>query len=462
VKPRILVVDDEVAMCELIVVGLAKTFDVLFRTSPLEALEVAKHEPIEAVVTDIRMKGMSGTELCRALGECRPDLPVIVMTAFGSMESAIEAMHSGAYDYLPKPVQMDSLGFAIQRAVEARRLKEELRLLKRDTVQAATMGSIVGGSVAILAMKDLIRRVAGSDATILVTGESGTGKEVVARAIHEAGPRAHRPFVAVNCAAMPEALLESELFGHTKGAFTDAKAASPGLFVEAHGGTLLLDEIGDMPLSLQPKLLRALQERRIRPVGGSNEIPIDVRVIAATHRDLEESVAQKTFREDLYYRLNVVEIVIPPLRARGDDVLLLAQHFLRHFAETSSKAVTGMSPAVAERLRGYAWPGNVRELANCMERAVALTRFDELVVDDLPERVKGARRKEGAADTSPHEEVLPLEEIERRYILRVFDMLGHNRSMTAQLLGIDRKTLYRKLERWNSSTGPSGSGASSS
>jgi two-component system response regulator HydG len=277
---------------------------------------------------------------------------------------------------------------------------------------------------------------------------------VVANALHRRGKRRNGPFVAINCAAMPEALLESELFGHARGAFTDARTARTGLFVEADGGTLLLDEIGDLPLALQPKLLRALQERVVRPVGGSEEIPFDVRLIATTHRDLDTAVEEGRFREDLYFRINVIHIAIPPLRARGTDVLLLAQHFLAHYAAQTGKRVTGLSPAAAERLMAYGWPGNVRELRNCIERAVALTQYEQIVVDDLPEKIQAYRRSHVLVASDDPPELVSLEEVERRYVSRVMEAVGGNKTLAAQVLGIGRKTLYRKLEQFGAADEP--------
>jgi two-component system response regulator HydG len=271
---------------------------------------------------------------------------------------------------------------------------------------------------------------------------------VVAKALHKRGRRGQRPWVAINCAAMPETLLESELFGHARGAFTDARTARTGLFVEADGGTLFLDEIGELPLALQPKLLRALQERVVRPVGGTEEVPFDVRLIASTNRDLETAVDQGRFREDLYFRINVIHVTLPPLRARGTDVLLLAQHFLAEFAARAGKRISGLSPSAAERMLAYSWPGNVRELRNCMERAVALTQYEQITVDDLPEKIQAYRRSHVLVASDDPAELASLEIVERRYILRVMEAVGGNKTLAAQVLGIGRKTLYRKLEEY--------------
>jgi DNA-binding NtrC family response regulator len=287
---------------------------------------------------------------------------------------------------------------------------------------------------------------------VLITGESGTGKEVVARAIHERSRRKDGPFVALNCAAVPEQLLESELFGHAKGAFTDAQKSRQGLFQQASGGTLFLDEVGDMALTTQPKLLRALQEKRVRPVGAEAEILTDVRLITATNRDLEEMVEDKRFREDLYYRINVIHIPLPPLRTRGGDVLLLAQHMLRHYATVFDKKVMGLSAAAAERMLAYEWPGNVRELGNCLERAVALAHFEEIQVEDLPEKIRSQPTRRSISMTgTDHPELMSLEEVERRHVLRVLEACQGNRTDAAKILDLDRKTLYRKLLRWGMS-----------
>jgi two-component system response regulator HydG len=296
-------------------------------------------------------------------------------------------------------------------------------------------------------LADLLERVAESDASVLVTGESGTGKELVARALHRAGTRREGPFVAINCAAMPETLLESELFGWVRGAFTDARSPRTGLFVQANKGTLFLDEIGDMPLSLQPKLLRALQERVVRPIGGDSLVPFDARIVAATNQDLDGAVERGAFREDLYFRLAVVEVPIPPLRARGNDVLLLAQHFIERYAAKMKKDIVGLAPPAAQRLLGYSWPGNVRELQNCVEAAVTLARKGEIGVADLPARIRRVSTVSAAADDGAGP-LLSIDEIERRHILRVLDAVRGNRTLAARTLGLDRKTLYRKLQQY--------------
>lgn len=449
---HVLVVDDEREMCELIELGLTKRgFAVTWRTDPAEAFATLLAGEFDCVLTDLNMKGWTGIELTNRVVANRPEVPVIVLTAFGSFEAAVQAMRAGAYDFVTKPIEIDTLAMALRRAIERRRLGQEVQRLRQVVAQTSRRGDILGASSAMRRVHKLVEQVAPTDATVLITGESGTGKEMVARALHRQSKRVDGPFVAINCAAMPEALLESELFGHAKGAFTDAREARVGLFAQAHGGTLFLDEIGEMAMTLQPKLLRALQERTIRPVGSAQEIPIDVRLVAATNRDLEQMVEEKLFREDLYYRINVVELPLPPLRARTGDVLLLAQHFVTHYATVFGKQVTSIARAAAERLVQYSWPGNVRELQNCIERAVAVATFEAIAVEDLPERI---RQYQGGvfASATADAGLITVEELERRHILAVLEQLGGNRTEAAKVLGLDRKTLYRKLLRYGVET----------
>ena len=446
---RVLVVDDEIGMCEMLATSLSSEgFDVAYRTSGAEALALLGTEDFDVVVTDVNMRGMSGLELCADVVSAQPDLPVVVITGFGSLESAVAAIRAGAYDYVTKPFEVEALAMTLARAAKHRALRQEVTLLRKAASAAERYGEILGDSPAMRRVYALLDRVAESEATTLVTGESGTGKELVARAIHERSRRRSGPFVAVNCSAMTETLLESELFGHVKGAFTDAHAARRGLFQQASGGTSLRDEIGDMPVGQQVKLLRALQERTVRPVGGDTEVAIDVRVVAATNRDIETAVEEHRFREDLYYRLNVIHVQLPPLRARGNDVLLLAQKFVGDFATRAGKDVRGLSPEVAERLTAYPWPGNVRELQNCIERAVALGRHATLIPEDLPEKIRDYKRSHVIVSADDPTELVPMEEVERRYILRVIDAVGGNKTEAARILGLDRKTLYRKLDKY--------------
>ena len=449
-QTKVFVIDDEKEMVELVQLGLKKRgFTVVPFASGAEALVGLTEHDVDVVVTDLNMKGMTGLELCQQLVADRPDLPVIVLTAFGSFETAVGAIRAGAYDFVTKPVEIEALAIAIRRAAERRRLGSEVKRLREVVASTRGRGDLVGASPAMQHVYQLIDQVSSTDATVLITGESGTGKEVAAREIHVHSRRKDGPFVAINCAAVPEALLESELFGHAKGAFTDAKHARQGLFQQAAGGTLFLDEIGEMAVSMQPKVLRAIQERKVRPIGAESEIAVDVRLVTATNRDLEEMVEDKRFREDLYYRINVIQIPLPPLRARGGDVLLLAQHMLRQYAAVFDKKVLGLSPAAAERLMAYEWPGNVRELGNCLERAVALAHFEEIQVEDLPEKVRNQQtRRSTALSGSDLPELLTLEEVERRHVLRVLEACHGNRTDAAKILGLDRKTLYRKLLRW--------------
>ncbi|HEX3774284.1 MAG TPA: sigma-54 dependent transcriptional regulator [Polyangiaceae bacterium] len=448
-KAKVLIVDDDISMCELLAEGLAQQgYEARWKASPHDALGEIEQRNFDVVLTDINMRDMNGLELCQRATEAHPDLPVIVITAFGSMETAVQAIRAGAYDFITKPFDIDVVAIALERAVKHGVLTREVQRLQRAVDESRRFDELLGASPAMKEVYDLLERVAESESTVLVSGESGTGKELVARALHRRSKRASGPFVAINCAAMPEQLLESELFGHTKGAFTDARTARPGLFVQAKGGTIFLDEIGDMPLGLQPKLLRALQERTVRPVGGDHETLIDVRVVAASNRDLETAIEERKFREDLYYRINVIHVELPPLRARGADVLLLAQHYLEHFAAQSQKDVRSLDPEAAERLSAYAWPGNVRELANCMERAVALTRGESVGSADLPEKIRNYRTSHVLVAATDPSELVPLEEVEKRYILRVLEAVGGNKTLAAQVLGLDRKTLYRKLDRY--------------
>jgi two-component system response regulator HydG len=430
----------------MIELGLrSEGYEVSSSRNAREALEAARSFEPHVVLTDLNMGGTSGLELCTAISEQWPDIPVVVITAFGSMETAILAMRAGAYDFITKPFDIEALALAIARAVQHHQLKSEVKRLRAAVGQAGWGDDLIGTSVPMLELRALLERVAHTDTTVLVTGETGTGKEVVARVLHQHGKRRNGPFVAVNCSALPEALLESTLFGHVRGAFTDARQARQGLFLEAHGGTLFLDEIGEMPAGLQPKLLRALEARCVRAVGADSETPFDTRIIAATNRDLDDAVQEGRFREDLYYRLNVLHVALPPLRSRGGDVIALAQHFLVQFARQSERPVLGISEAAARRLAAYPWPGNVRELRNSIERAVALTRFDHIAADDLPDRIKNFEPRHVLVAGDDLEEMAPLEEVERRYILRVLQAAGGNKSLAAQRLGVSRRTLYRKL-----------------
>jgi DNA-binding NtrC family response regulator len=442
VRSKILVADDEPEVSELVEAGLSRHgYDITTAKTGERALELLGTTEFDVLLTDHSMGGMTGVELCRQALALRPNLCVIIITGFGSLEVAVEALRAGAYDFVTKPVALEVLTLTLKRAAERQHIGRELRRLRAS--EAPPASGIVGGGAAVARMLDIVKRVASSDTTVLIQGESGSGKELVARAIHDQSLR-KGPFVAVNCSAMPEGLLESELFGHQAGAFTDARTARAGLFVEADGGTVLLDELGEMPLGMQAKLLRALQERSVRPLGGAREIPFTARIVAATNRQLEDEVAAKRFREDLYYRVNVVTIEVPPLRARPEDVLPLAHHFLRRLKKRRAEPLR-LGQAVAERLVAYSWPGNVRELENCIERAVAFARFDELTVDDLPSELKGGSSVDGHDPSHEGSSTSSLELVEQNYIQKVLEAAGGNRSAAARILGFDRRTLARKL-----------------
>ncbi|MCW8140856.1 MAG: sigma-54-dependent Fis family transcriptional regulator [Planctomycetota bacterium] len=451
---RVLLVDDDAALLEVFAEELpGRGFQVSTATSGEEALARLDAVDPDVVVTDLNMRGLRGTELVRRVVEVRPDVPVIILTGFGDLPSAIDAIRAGAYDYLTKPIEPEPLALSLARAARHRGLQREVERLRTLVGAAGSPGEIIAASEAMRPVLDLLTRVAPTTTTVLVRGESGTGKELIARSLHALSPRAERPFVALNCATIPEPLLESELFGHARGAFTGAVAARRGLFLEASGGTLLLDEVGELPLALQPKLLRALQERTVRAVGGAREEPFDARVVVATNRDLQAEVTAGRFREDLYYRLAVIELEVPPLRVRGHDVLLLAQHFLAKYAARLGRSAPALSVGVAERLLAYGWPGNVRELENAVERAVTLCRGDEVVSGDLPRALlKGAEDQGLLEDPAlvPRDDVITwptIDELERRYIRKVLDAVGGNKTLAARTLGLDRKTLYRKLGR---------------
>ena len=447
-RGRILIIDDDQSMADALVSALTRRgFVCEGRADPRAAVEEANRADFDAVVSDLNMPGISGADVCRQVKAAKPDLPVVLITAFGSLDTAVQAIRAGAYDFVTKPLEPEHLALALDRAVTLHRLRSELSTL-RERASAAQPGALLGESQAMASLRQAVAHLAPTGATALILGETGSGKEVVAREMHRLGGRTNGPWVAINCAALPDTLLESELFGHAKGAFTDARSARRGLFAQASGGTLFLDEIGDMPIPLQSKVLRALETRTVRPVGGDAEIEFDSRILAATHQDLALAVAEGRFREDLLYRLDVVRIDVPPLRARGNDVLLLGQRFLQEAAERMKRGVSGISGPAASLLLGYSWPGNVRELRNCIERAVATTRYEQIAPGDLPEKV---RHPAGPATLpSPRTEdiLLPLDEVERQHIYRVLAAVGGNRSAAAEVLCIDRKTLARKLDRW--------------
>jgi DNA-binding NtrC family response regulator len=444
---RILVIDDEKSILDTLEILLrGEGFEVALRTKGAEAIEEWEAIDPDIVLTDIRMPGVSGMDVLTAVREKDPEVPVILMTAQASLQSAIEAVNQGAFYYLQKPFSNDNLVALCRRAGETRVLKREnVRLKKeikrRDTSRAARP---VGRNRAFEEVLELAETVAPTDSTVLITGESGTGKEVLARYIHSLSDRDDGPFISVNCGALPESLLESELFGHVRGAFTGAVKDKDGLLVAARGGTFFLDEIGEMSPSLQVKLLRALQEREIVPVGATRTVDIDVRIIAATNRDLEDEMRRGTFRSDLYYRLNVISLHMPPLRDRDGDVRLLAEHFLEnHGPGAESLPITA---AALDRLEEYDWPGNVRELENALERAAVMAGGDSIDTEHLPDRVVDPPAERLVSDVRPPNPTL--EAIERAYVLWVLDAEDGNKARAAEVLGIDPSTLYRKLNRY--------------
>jgi len=448
-RGKILIVDDEQMMCEMLEDDLKRHgFHPTCYISAEKALDALKTESFDVLLTDMNLPNMNGIELCERVVANRPDIPVIVITAFGSMETAIAAIRAGAYDFVTKPIDTDFLILALDRAVNHHGLQEKVKLLDEALKKSHQFDELIGQSPPMRKLIDQLERIADTETSILITGETGTGKELVAQALHRRSRRHKGPFVAVNCAALPDALLESELFGHKSGAFTDAKTERKGLFFQANGGTLFFDEIGDFPLALQPKLLRSLEERCVRPIGGTSEIAFDVRIIAATNRDIETAVEEGRFREDLYYRINVIQIDLPPLRERGTDILLLARHFVEQFAIRSDNQIAGISDTASEKLLNYTWPGNIRELRNTIERAVVLTRYEKISVDDLPEKIRNYKASHILVGSDNPSELVPIQEVERRYILHVLKTVGGNKTLAARVLGLDRKTLYRKLQHY--------------
>ena len=448
-RARVLVVDDEADSAFMMKMLLEHVgHQVVAVASPTEALDVVMREEIDVVVTDLSMKELDGIGLCSRVKSARPGTPVIIITAHANLDAAIEAIRAGAYDFVLKPVDADRLAAAVHRAADERSARTTIEELQASASEKPQ--NVLGSSAAMMRVQELVGRIAATDTSVLIQGETGTGKELVARALHEASGARGR-FVALNCAAMPFNLLESELFGHARGAFTDARTQRSGLFLEAENGTLFLDEIGELPLEVQPKLLRSLQERTVRPVGSNAETPFSARLVVATNRNLEQDVREKRFREDLYYRINVIKVELPPLRERGTDVIELAVRFLERLASQTNQPALKLSTPAAQKLLDYPWPGNVRELENCMEYAAVLARHREVRIADLPQKVRDYRVVRVAPPTDAAE-IIPIDEYERRYVVHVIMQLGGNKKRAAQRLGMDRKTLYRKLARWGVSS----------
>jgi DNA-binding NtrC family response regulator len=420
-----------------------------------EAVERGRCTRFDVVLTDIRMGEVDGLAVLQDFTQHSPDTSVVLLTAFGSMEGAIEGIRQGAYDYLAKPFKKEEIKLVVQRSLEHSRLVRENARYREELRDRQDLSRLVGSSPLMLEVYKLVARVSSGKSTVLVEGESGTGKELIARAIHANSPRRERSFVPVNCAALPDALLESELFGHEKGAFTGAIGAKKGLFEAAHEGTIFLDEIGDIGAALQVKLLRVIQEQEVRRVGGTASTKVDVRIIAASNRNLTQLVKEGTFREDLFYRLNVVRIMMPPLRERREDIPMLAHHFLQKVSSENSPVIRGFVPEAMAVLQRYHWPGNVRELENVVERAVSLTHGPLILPDDLPDPVRQAPAGslEPAALPGHDGELVTLDELEKRYLVRVLKESGHNKVRAAKILGIDRRTLYRMAERFGLDVG---------
>ena len=457
-EDKILVVDDEVGMLTLLRNYLTREgYDVTTAPSAEVALPMVEEHDIAVVLTDLRMPGMGGMELVREIHALRPETQVILMTAFGSIDTAVEAIKAGAYHFVTKPVKLPEAGALVRKALTERALRLENRQLRQAVEERYIFGQLLGKSAVMQRLFGLLERLAATHSTVLIQGESGTGKELVARALHYNGPRRQRPFVPVNCAAMPEGLLESELFGHTRGAFTGAAMARRGLFLEASRGTIFLDEIGEMPLGMQAKLLRVLEQHQIRPVGSDREVDIDVRVIAATNRDLAAALRQGTFREDLYYRLNVMLVQVPPLREHRDDIAFLAETFLQRHATTNHVGARRLTRQALHRLEHYDWPGNVRELSHVIERGVTMSTSEWIDVEDVglaeeppPSRSASTHNIGGAApevafssDTS-----LNLDDVTRHLVTVALHKTRSHKGQAAALLGIHPRTLTRMLRRY--------------
>jgi len=455
IKPEILIADDEPLTLELVVERLqSEGYEVEVVSSGKEAREAAGNSSFEVVLTDLWMPGVNGMEVLAHFVKHYPETPVIVLTGFGTIETAVEAMKRGAYDYLSKPANLDEIVLTLKRAIEHKDLKEQNVALRSQIQEQTRPDSLIGQSAPMLHLYRIIKRIAKADSTVLITGESGTGKELVAKAIHYYSTRGEMPFVPINCGAIPEELLESELFGHEKGAFTGAFKERRGRFELANRGTVFLDEIGEMSPKLQVKLLRFLQETKFQRIGGARTIEVDVRILAATNKDLERAVAENKFREDLFYRLNVIPIHVPPLREREGDITILIQHFLKSHCLKKNIAPKGLSEAAMESLEQYDWPGNVRELENVIERLVILTDTDEIQFQDLPKRMQTTEQV-GAGEAITYIELgedginlkETLDNLENRLIIDALQRAGGVKNKAAKLLGLNRTTLIEKMKK---------------
>jgi DNA-binding NtrC family response regulator len=447
-RPSILLVDDEARLGEVVAAALqARNFETLLAASAEEAMGLVRAERVDLIMTDLRMPGQDGRELLATVKREKPEIPVIIMTAYASVRSAVDLVKEGAFDYVAKPFEIDDVVATIERALKLTNAIVENQRLRGEIGGKYSFENLIGGSPAFQAVLQQVGEVCASKATVLILGESGTGKELVARAIHFNSPRAAKPFMAVNCAAIPEGLLESELFGHAKGAFTGAVGARQGRFAAADGGTLFLDEIGDMPATIQAKVLRVLQEQAFEPVGSNKTIKVDVRIIAATHKDLREMSSAGTFREDLFYRLNVFPITLPPLRERIEDVPLLARHFLRLHAEDMAKKLDGFTPAAETAMAAYSWPGNIRELQNCVERAVIVSHGSVIDLPDLPRYVFEGIPREPSPVRVPADLDAELADVERDIIVEALRRTGGVQVKAAALLGVSERSLWHRIKK---------------
>ena len=447
-KSKILIVDDEATHCRMLETVLsAEGYETTSVQDGQSAIDAVKADFFDLILMDIRMAHVGGIEAMEKIKTLNPEIPIIMMTAYSSVATAVKAMKSGAYDYLTKPLDIDELILLVEKALKHTRLEKENLLLKEQLGRRFDFSNIIGRSAAMKQMFETVALVAPTEATVLIQGESGTGKELIANAIHQNSPRKDQPLIKINCAALPETLLESELFGHEKGAFTGAAGPRKGRFQMAHKGTIFLDEIAEMPVALQSKILRVLQEREFEPVGSSRTIKVDTRIITASNKDLQEEIQAKRFREDLFYRINVVSITSPPLRDRQEDIPLLADHFMKVYAGKNKKAVTGFTPRAMDALTRHDWPGNVRELENAVERAVIMSRDRLIAAEDLPSKLSDMAAGETEPHTAqPHRQ--SLKHVEKELILRVLEENERNRTHAAKALGISRRTLQMKLKEY--------------
>lgn len=454
-KEKILVVDDEQSHRTMLKAVLSKEgYDISEADDGVSAIKAVENEPFDLILMDIRMGDMDGIEAMREIKRISPSIPVVMMTAYASVKTAVEALKSDAFDYLTKPLDVEELKILIQKALEHYRLHEENVFLKERLADRFDFSKVIGKSRPMRDLFETLSLISPSDATVLIYGESGTGKELVANAIHQNSPRSEKPFIKVSCAALPETLLESELFGHERGAFTGAFTRKAGRFQLANGGTFFLDEVSEMSSATQVKLLRVLQEREFEPLGGTKTIQVDIRLITATNKDLETEVKEGRVREDLFYRLNVIPIRLPTLRERREDIPLLAEHFFKHYKDKNKSSVKGFLPKTIDTIVRHDWPGNIRELENTIERAILLCRSEYIMPEDLPSNVQGAQ--DGVQPIVPVPSGMPLKDVEREVILQTLADTAGNRTQTARILGISRKTLQNKIKEYGIAGGMKG------